>query len=119
MSFYRQQAVTFVKVLLYLTKDLVKTSQIILYVTIWKPVNFDYDKLQRVFLSGNSAQQTSPICTYHHSVCAHGLHGRIMLGSLSKATNEATKDVSHERTEITCFASSQPFQIEILVGPNL
>lgn len=113
VSFHTQQADTFVKVLFYLTKDLVKTRQ------TWKPAIFEYGKLQRVFLPGSSAQQTNPICTYHHRVSAHGLHGQIMLGSLSKATNEATKDVSHERIEIICFAGTMLFLIEILVGPNL
>lgn len=68
-----------------------KTSQTLWYVTTWKPAIFEYGKLQRVFLPGSSAQQTNPICTYHHRVCAHGLHGQIILGSLSEATNEATK----------------------------
>lgn len=42
-----------------------------------------------------------------------------MLGNLSKATNEATKDVSHERIEIICFVGRQLFLIEILVGSNI
>lgn len=116
VSFHRQQAVTFVKVLLYLTKDLVKTRQILWYITTWKPGIFEYGKLQRVFLPGNSAQQTNPICTYHHRVCARGLHRQIMLRSLSKATKKAPKDVSHERIEIISFAGSKLFLIEL--GPN-
>lgn len=119
MSFYRQQAVTFVKVLFYLTNDLVKTGLILWYVTTWKPAIFEYCKFKKAFLSGYRAQQTNPICTYHHSVCAHGLHRQIMLGNLSKATNEATKDVSHERIAVICFVGSQLFLIEILVGSNI
>lgn len=68
-------------------------------------------------MPGNSAQQTNPICTYHHRAWAHGLHGQIVLGSPSKATNEAPEDVSHERIEIICFAGSKLFLIEL--GPNL
>lgn len=65
---------------------------------------------------------SKPILTklYHHHVHAHDLHGQSMLGSLSKATNEATKDVIDERTEmIFCFADNQLFLIEIQVGPKL
>lgn len=42
-----------------------------------------------------------------------------MLGSLSKVTNEEAEDALDERIEMICFAGSQLFLIEILVGPKL
>lgn len=48
------------------------------------------------------------------------MHMTSMLGSLSKATNEAEEDAVDEGVEmIFCFAGSQLFLIEILVRPKL
>jgi len=63
---------------------------------------------------------SKPILTvlHHYGAHAHELLEQTLLGSLSKATKEA-EDTIDERIEmIFCFAGSQLYVIEMLVGPN-